>query len=77
MNYKIGQLVRVKQIKENDKYGHYYVTDGMARMSGKTFKVSQGADDEGTIKLDCKYSGYCWAPHWVEPVSILLKRKSL
>ena len=77
MNYRIGQLVRVKQIRENDKYGDYYVTNGMARMSGKTFKVSQGTDDEGTIKLDCEHSGYCWAPHWVEPVSILLKRKAI
>ena len=77
MNYKIGQLVRVKQIKEYDKYGHYYVSDGMARLSGKTFKVSQGTDHEGTIMLDCECANCRWAPHWVEPVSLLLKRKAI
>lgn len=77
MNYKIGQLVRVKQIREHDRYSGYYVTNGMAKLSGKTFKVIQGTDYKGTIMLDCEHSSAHWAPHWVEPARPLLKRKAL
>jgi len=64
MTYKVGQIVRIKEVIDKMDDNHAGWDDDMEEYLG-TVGVIRGISERGNYAI----SGFYWAPRWIEPTS--------